>query len=231
MSLSRSVSLRQFFVVAALGLASVTCSGMAAARVYSSGTGRYLFLVWNLLLAWIPMGAALVAYNARRRWRLRWAVILPWALLWLLFFPNAPYVVTDLFHLQWVDGFPVWYDAIMLAAFAWTSFMLGFTSLHLMHSLVAQAAGKLTGWLFAFSTLGLSAFGIYLGRFLRWNSWDVFLRPAALLLDVWDRLRHPLSHPRTLAFSTMLTAFLVMTYLILVAFSQLPQEAHGTVRD
>ncbi len=222
---------RQVSVLAALAAASALCCAVVIARIYFSGTWRYVFLLWNLFLAWIPLVTALAAYNAYRHLRLGRLVALGLAVVWLLFFPNAPYMLTDLLHLAAVDNVPLWYDTLLLATFAWTSFLLGFVSLYLMQTVVRRAAGAVTGWIFATGVLALSAFGVYLGRFQRWNSWDVLYRPLALLADIADRLRHPLSHPRTLVFSGLLAVFLVTTYLVLVAFAHLPQEAHGTIRD
>ncbi len=96
----------------------------------------------------------------------------PCAALWLVFFPNAPYIITDLLHLSAQDGVPVWYDLILLSAFAWTGAMLGMISLGLMHVLVARVAGGAWSWIFVLGVLMLSGFGVYLGRFPRWNSWD-----------------------------------------------------------
>ena len=205
-------SRRQITVLAALAAASALCFAVVAARIYFGGTWRYVFLLWNLFLAWIPLVTAL-------------------AVVWLLFFPNAPYMVTDLLHLSAVDNVPLWYDTLLLATFAWTSFLLGFVSLYLMQTMVSRAAGAIAGWVFATGVLALSAFGVYLGRFQRWNSWDVLYRPVGLLADIADRLRHPLSHPRTLVFTGLLAVFLITTYFVLVAFAHLPQETHGTVRN
>ena len=224
-------SRRQLSVVLALGAASLLCLAMVAARICLSGAWRYVFLPWNLFLAWIPLVTSLAAYNAYRHLRLGWLVAPGLALVWLLFFPNAPYMLTDLLHLQFADNIPLWFDVLLLASFAWTSLLLGCVSLFLMHTLVSRAAGGAAGWLFATAVLGLSAFGVYLGRFQRWNSWDLLYRPLTLLAGVWERVRHPLSHPQTVVFSGLLAFFLITTYLVLMAFAHLPQEAHGTVRD
>jgi uncharacterized membrane protein len=224
-------SLRQIAILAALSAASLLCLAMVAARITLSGSWRYVFLLWNLFLAWIPLLVSLAAYNSYHHLRRGWLIALGLAGVWLLFFPNAPYMITDLLHLRAADQVPAWFDVLLVAAFAWTSFLLGFVSLYLMQTLVSRAAGAAAGWVFAGGVLGLSAFGVYLGRFLRWNSWDVLSRPLTLLADIWAQVRHPLAHPRPLVFSSLLAFFLLTTYLVLVAFAHLPQEAHGTIRD
>ena len=113
--------------------------------VYADAFG-YAGLAWNLFLAWLPMIAALTAYNLKRSdTRGVWVLIVPCVFLWLLFFPNAPYILTDLLHLRARDGVPLWYDLILLIVFAWTGTFLGLVSLYLMHLLVRRAAGATAG--------------------------------------------------------------------------------------
>lgn len=216
-------------IVIALGLASALCAAMLVVRVMVADTFDHIFMVWNLFLAWMPFLFALTArmlYSAHR-W-LRYPAFAACAVLWLLFFPNAPYMMTDLIHLRPDNVVPVWYDALLLLAFAWTGLLLGFISLYIMQNLVAQSLGRAAGWLFALGSLGLSAFGIYLGRFLRWNSWDIFYEPLALLNDVWVRVRHPLEHARTYSITLLLAAFLVVAYLGLFALTRLKLDAQQT---
>ena len=151
---------------------SASGSPTAAART----TGR---CAWNLLLAWIPFVVALHVYDGYRRQASRLSL---WAggLLWLVFFPNAPYIVTDFKHLRTWTGAPIWFDVVLVSAAAWCGLLLGFMSLYLLQAVVRRALGTVNAWVFVFAVLALSSFGIYLGRFLRWNSWDVFTRPGVL---------------------------------------------------
>jgi uncharacterized membrane protein len=184
-------------------------------------------MLWNLFLAWLPMLAALTVYNLKKRERRpAWLVIALYTFLWLLFFPNAPYMLTDLLHLQPWGAIPMWYDVLMLSAFAWTGIFLGLVSLYLMHTLVRQAAGVATGWLFAIVVLALTGFGVYLGRFPRWNSWDLLINPGILLADIWARVSNPLAHPRTVVFSGLFSLCVTAMYLILSALIHLRPEAN-----
>ena len=211
--------------LAALALTSALCCGLYAARVIYTGRLSYALLVWNLFLAWVPLVFALAAHGLHRTGRgFGLALALPFAGLWLLFLPNAPYVLTDLTHLGAVDGAPRWFDVMLLFAFGWTGLMLGFVSLYLMHDLVDRVLGRAMGWLFVLATLALSSFGIYLGRFERWNSWDLVFNTEALLRDIYFRLRHPLSDPRTLVFSIIFTVFFLTAYLILMSFARLQAD-------
>ena len=182
---------RQLAVIAALAFATAVCLVQLAVRaVYARSTG-YSGLVWNLFLAWLPMLGALLAYNLGRRGRWRdWLLVLPCLVFWLLFFPNAPYILTDILHLQPRGNVPLWYDLILLISFAWTGAFLGLISLYLMQSLVRRSAGVWVGWMFALGVLALSGFGVYLGRFPRWSSWDVLANPSGLLLDIAHLVRN-----------------------------------------
>ncbi len=219
---------RQLAVLASLSLATILCIGLLVLRIAHSGHSTYSWLLWNLFLAWLPAGFALIAYNIRRHSRLRWLLICGCALVWLAFFPNAPYLVTDIIHLHRQSDVPFWFDLILLVAFAWTGCFLGLVSLYLMQETVRWAAGSVVSWLFAFASLGLSGFGIYLGRFLRWNSWDVIFAPTQILGLFADGLRHPVAHFQTIVFSLIFGGFLASIYLMLVSLMHLRQERQPT---
>jgi uncharacterized membrane protein len=184
-----------------------------AGRVILSDELTFRFLLWNLFLAWLPylfsLGAMIV-----HRWKPRWwwAVILPGA-LWLLFFPNAPYIVTDLMHLDHRRPIPIWYDIGLLMTFALTGCFLAIASLRSMQRIVSDFVGQIMSWIFVMGTMGLTSFGIYLGRYLRWNSWDILTDPIQLMRDVYHPIRHPFSNKETIAFSIMFAAILFVFYL------------------
>lgn len=214
---------RQISLVASLIFATAVCAGLLALRMAYTRGIMYTNLLWNLFLAWLPLVSSLAAYNLYKRWfSVTTILVMVSALIWLLFFPNAPYLLTDLMHLQASDV-PLWYDLILLVAFAWTGSFLGHVSLYLMQSVVQRMAGSLISWIFALGTLGLGSFGIYLGRFLRWNSWDIFTRPGEILADIWEPIRHPFAHLETVAFSVLFYLFLVASYWMLVTLMQFHQ--------
>jgi uncharacterized membrane protein len=221
---------RQLAVMASLAFATLICLALLAVRVLYSENRMYLFLAWNLFLAWLPLLCSLLAYNAfKRRNRLSWLVVAGCALAWLLFFPNAPYLLTDILHLEPRPDAPLWFDLVLVIAFAWTGLFLGLVSLFLMQALVRRAAGVLLSWGFALGVLGISGFGIYIGRFWRWNSWDVFASPGGLFADLLDAAQHPLLHARSLVFSGLFSLFLVSAYFIFVALTHLQIEASPAV--
>ena len=141
--------------------------------------------------------------------------------LWLLFFPNAPYLVTDLKYVGWYEDAPFWYDTVLLSTGAVAGLALGCTSLYLVHAVARRFWGALTAWLAVGMVLVLGSFGIFLGRVLRWNSWDVFTDPGPLARQLADGLADPLAYPQALAVTALFTAFLGSTYLLFYAFARL----------
>jgi uncharacterized membrane protein len=215
----RSLSGRRLAVLVALTGLSLLVVAMVAVRVSYTGYDTYSNLVWNLFLAWIPLGLALVVYDgARRRVRGVWLVM--FAGLWLLFFPNAPYLTTDMKYLRELGGAPIWFDAVLTGSAAFTGLALGFISLYLIHSVARSYFGAVQAWIGVWAVLALSSVGVFLGRFQRFNSWDVFTDPKPILGDIAKGVADPLNYPRTLAVTLVFGAFLVTTYLAFYAVAR-----------
>jgi len=187
--------------------------GLFAGRVYLSRGATYSFLVWNLFLAWIPYASSLWAAWLHRTHPNRWWLLALPGTVWLIFFPNAPYILTDFLHLQMRWAVPMWYDTIMIVAFSWTGLFLGIFSLRAMQSLVRAFLGRAISWLFVLGTLVASSLGIYIGRFLRWNSWDLILHPLSIWDEVAVRLANPLVYRQTFGVTVLFAAFLLVCYL------------------
>jgi uncharacterized membrane protein len=206
----------------ALLAASVLCVALVEYRIHRTGDPFYRFLVWNLFLAWVPVGFAVLAHErARERFDVVVGALL---VLWLLFFPNAPYMLTDFIHLGESRLVPVWYDALMLSSFAWTGLLLGFVSLYLVQLVTRRVAGPAWSWVVVAGALGLASFGVYLGRFVRVNSWDALIRPGSVAHVVRTELENPLQHPRLVAVLGALTAFLLVGYAVLYTFAGMRLE-------
>ena len=209
-----------------LALSSVTCIMLVGARVAYSDSERYLSLIWNLFLAWIPFVLAYLAYALSWRRALLYLIVPIFAILWLIFFPNAPYLITDIQHLgEGAGEAPVWFDVILLIWFSWTGLLLGVVSLYLMQEIVKETFGKILGWVLVFSVSILSSIGVYLGRFLRFNSWDIWQNPISVLSDSWKLLRA--MRPGTVGFIGLFTVFFILVYLTLYAFGHLLQEQNN----
>jgi uncharacterized membrane protein len=196
--------------------ASVLGVALIATRMVLTWRGQHLFLVWNLFLAWIPVALALWLEERDRRrpgkdWRF-WSA----AFAWLMFFPNAPYILTDLRHLKLATKLQWWTDLIIILLFALTGLVLAFLSLHRMHALVSRRRGWLVGWAFVLAVAFLTGFGVYLGRFERWNSWDVIVRPLAFVADSPNWL-----HYHTAKFTVLFGLLLATAYALLYSLTQL----------
>jgi uncharacterized membrane protein len=215
--MSRDRLLRALLVLA---LASGFCGALALTRVFYTGRGAYIWLGWNLGLAWVPLLLALaIARRHAPGERPSWLPSAALGAAWLAFFPNAPYLVTDLIHLRARESMPLWYDAMMVFAFALTGVCLAFLSLWLIHRLVERRFGRWAGWGFVATIAGLSGFGVYLGRYPRWNSWDVVARPGELLADLAAHVRDP--EPRAFGVTLLMAALFGIAYLMLFALTSL----------
>lgn len=209
--------------ILALAFASAVNVGLVLARMVWNRQTAHGFLIWNLFLAWLPLIFALLACEeyrpgVRRNWR-----FLGWAGTWLVFFPNAPYILTDLIHLTTAFYSHFWVDMVLILSTALTGLVLGFLSLFLMQSVVARSFGRLASWGFIAAVTTLSGLGICLGRFLRFNSWDVVYRPLELWHGIGACLAAPIIHPRVLGFPMLLTTFLFVAYVMLYALTHLQQ--------
>jgi uncharacterized membrane protein len=216
-------SRRRLATVLGLFLASLFCVALVVVRNVHTGNVNFRYLVWNLFLAWIPFVFAVFVYD---RWRRRRGGMLLLALggLWLLFFPNAPYIATDFVHLQHDPLSPYWYDAVTIAAFAWMGVLLGFASLYLMQTVVRQWRGAIAGWIFAFVAIALGSLGIYLGRFLRLNSWDALEHPSVLPRILHAVARDPFAYQEAIAVTVLFTAALSFAYFLLYNFAAVGLE-------
>jgi len=180
-------------------------------RVVAGDSWRYLFMVWNLFLAWLPLVFAWGLHRWLRhgRWA-SWQGILLTA-LWLGFLPNSFYILSDFIHLGATGEIGLLYDVVVLTSFIFNGVLLGYTSLYLVHRellkrLPARYAHALVG-----AVLLLCSFAIYLGRYLRWNTWDILVNPAGILFDVSDRFINPAAYPRT--FSTTASFFVLLSMM------------------
>lgn len=179
---------------------SFFCLALCATRILITHEINYFFLNWNLFLAFVPLGVTMfyeMMLTDENRFVQKWWVKLGVLGSWLLFFPNAPYILTDIFHLRFEDSAPQWFDLILILSYAWTGLMAGFISLSDIQKYVLPIKSKWAMYTTVVALIFLTAFGIYLGRYLRFNSWDILHRPGHLFSEIGDRFIHPLRHSRT----------------------------------
>jgi uncharacterized membrane protein len=189
------------------------CAGMIAVRIDRTGSGYYLFLVFNLFLACMPLFLS-TALRVANHWELPRPIQLALLSLWLLFLPNAPYILTDILHLTRASHAPAWYDLALLLSCAGTGLLVGYLSLIDVQTIVARRLGQTWSWIFALVSLVLSGFAIYLGRFLRWNSWDILIDPTRVFA-ITEGLLRPWEHLKPLAVTLIFGGILMLGYISL----------------
>ncbi len=193
---------------------SVFAIGLSVYRFMASGSTRYSFLLWNLFLAWLPVLFAWMLYRRTPK-----GLVWSWEnfglfALWLLFLPNAFYLISDFVHLRRTGEISIMYDVVLIGTYALAGMALGYTSLFMVHVRSVQRFGSRAHWIIAGALL-LSGFAIYLGRYLRWNSWDIITNPFGLLFDVSDSIINPSEHILTFTTTLLFFAFLSVMYFVI----------------
>jgi len=214
-----------------LVLAASGCLLLFGLRVAISGKTHYSYLVWNLFLAFVPYAVAAVGVHLLARagaGRPRALIAIPVAALWLVFYPNAPYIFTDFMYVinktylraapsDWLGlNALLWYDLLMNAAFAFIGHFIGLVSMWLIETGFAKAWGAKAARILVGAAILLSGFGIYLGRFSRLNSWDVVFDPRKVLGEVAEAT----ADPKAILFSAAFSLFILLTYAALAVFKR-----------
>ncbi|HET7302215.1 MAG TPA: DUF1361 domain-containing protein [Candidatus Saccharimonadales bacterium] len=200
----------------ALLFASLASASLFGVGAWRSNTLDYVYMNWNLLLAWAPLlfGLWLVRILKHNLWS-SWRALLVSA-LWLGFLPNSFYMITDFIHLSEFSPDEVVFSTVMLSSFIFTGVSLGYISLYTVHRELLQRMSARVSAVVIGAVLLLSSFAIYLGRELRWNTWDILANPGGILIDVSDRLLHPSQYPEmfavTYGFFVLLTSLYVVVW-------------------
>lgn len=211
--------------------------------VIFSSRGQLLYMTWNLFLAWVPFEAANLLYNMKKNNAVFKGIgiitICLW-ILWLLFYPNAPYIITDFIHINsnkffipnpkyvpyglepktlFNDNFKLWLNYINIGMGVWLGYMFGIISLYINQRLIEDKFGKIRSWIFVVVINLLSGFAIYLGRFIRWNSWDVIFNPLNIISILMKDI-----HIKALNFTILFGIFNLVLYIITVVTLKLMRE-------
>ncbi|MCH8902757.1 MAG: DUF1361 domain-containing protein [Bacteroidetes bacterium] len=194
-----------------LGVFTIACFGFSIFRMVYTDSKTFLFLNWNLFLAFIPWAFTSLAILKPKIQKNKITIFILLT-FWLLFFPNAPYILTDLFHLRLKVGMPLWFDLVLILSFAWTGLLFGFLSLWDLQNIIEKSITKTWATIISIGLIFLGSFGIYIGRYLRWNSWDIITQPFNLMYDIGDRIINPFEHPRTWGMTIFMGIFLNMIY-------------------
>jgi uncharacterized membrane protein len=196
------------------------CVSLLTFRTLWTWNLDYAFLIWNLALAMVPLVLTFAFLHIENRTARALTLF-----LWLIFLPNAPYIMTDFIHLRDFTTGPIWLDIILLFSCAATGLAVAFYSNCQIHEFLRRRNQPRIGWAIVIASAFLSGFAIYLGRFLRWRSIDIFNRPLGLASDVFIRALHPLHHPRawgvTLAFGLL---FVIAYSLLRISILPRPEK-------
>lgn len=203
-----------------LSLSMLFSTLMVIVRIMYTGERGYLFLVWNLFLAYIPYFISNCLQH-KLSWighRGKFTVAF---VLWMLFVPNTFYILTDFFHLGFHTGAPLWYDLTLIVSFAWNGLLLGILSVRQMEKIMQLFIPHKTNWLFLYPVMVLNALGVYIGRYMRFNSWDIITNPFQLVADIASMIIHPVAYKEAWAMVICFSAFMILVYMSLKKISKL----------
>lgn len=214
---------QRFEVTVLLIFMTLFCFSLSMFRYYISETKVFFFLNWNLFLAWIPfiISSFLLIFNIKSKISLVVAIA-----VWILFFPNSPYILTDLFHLKIRTSVPIWYDLVVILSYAWTGLFCGFISLLDIEKLLSAYFKKSTISLITISFLFLTSFSVYLGRFLRWNSWDILNNPFGLFNDIIVRIIYPMEYTKTWGVTILMGIMLNFMYFMMKSMKNINRATY-----
>jgi len=202
-----------------LVLLTFLCCILLIIRVVETQQVQGVFLLWNLFLAWMPLFFALVARRLAKSVEVitkpKQTAIYTILAFWLLFFPNSPYIITDLIHLGEYQTHILWFDTVGFFIAALAGMATGLYSIYVAHQVLNRLITSLIAWIIISVSIMLSGFGLYLGRFVRFNSWDLFTNPFYLLRKSLQELQNPLAMQTTMVF-TLVVMVLYISLIILI---------------
>ena len=188
---------------------------LSLCRIIYTARNMYAFLLWNLFLAFVPwIIANVLEYNNFRK-----RIEIPVMIIWLLMFPNAPYLFTDLIHLGKNPSAPRWFDITLLLSYGMTGFAFGFLSLMKIEGKIKKYFPKIKPFFVKAFIIYLSSYGIFLGRFLRWNSWDIITNFVPVVRDVFKTIKHPVQNAAAWGFTLLFGTLLNILFFILESVS------------
>jgi uncharacterized membrane protein len=221
---------RRVLLVWMLALTTAASLGLQFIRQEWTQEGRFWAIAWDLFLAWVPLGAAVaLEWHHRKNPRRNWVLLGALAIIWLLFFPNAPYLVTEFVHLGPTHD-AIWCcDLVVILLIAWNGVLLGFASLYLVQQVVREHLGASTSWIVASACLALASLGISMGRFERLNSWDALVNPRSIV-RCFRRFEDPHTFNHNIGLAVLLTGMLLLEYVTLAALIRAVSGAEKRLR-
>ncbi|MEM7028643.1 MAG: DUF1361 domain-containing protein [Chloroflexota bacterium] len=181
--------------------------------LYRAGYLVHRPLLWNFFLATIPYPCALLAAYLHGRFPKRWLYLIIPSTIWLAFLPNAPYLVTDVVHFRTYFFRSLWHEVISMVALVWTGLFIAIYSIRTMQYIIKDYTNTVLSWVFVIIILLLNGLGVYLGRFLRWNSWDLITNPDRILDDATVLFNGSRGSLVSLLFVIQMAIFMLICYL------------------
>ncbi|SFN94548.1 Uncharacterized membrane protein [Bizionia echini] len=217
MSTLKKHIIKRFKILSLLTISMTLSMGLLVIRMKLTQSFFLIFLVWNLFLAAISY--AISTFIISKPKISKPSLILSGS-IWLLFLPNAPYIITDLLHLKISSNKLLWFDVLLITSFAYNGLMLFFLTLMDMQKLLlAHIKKSIVSYGFPLIFL-LTGFGVYLGRFLRYNSWEILNKPIQLLNDSLNILLTPNLHREAWLFTFAFAAFLGIGFSLFSTFQK-----------
>ncbi|BBI33037.1 DUF1361 domain-containing protein [Cohnella abietis] len=199
---------------------SILCAALILIRAFQMEYVQYEFLLWNLFLAWLPLLVSMTALTLIRLIRGKELVVglVICGVVWLVLYPNAPYLTTDFIHLifnpiyeqSYEQSLLLWYDLVLFFLFSWCGLLLGYLSMRHFHSIVSYYISAWSGWVFVLVVSFLAGFGVYLGRASRFNSWDVLFNPFRLIEGIIEGI-----NAHAAIFSILFGTLILIVYISL----------------
>ncbi|MDD7885355.1 DUF1361 domain-containing protein [Flavivirga sp. 57AJ16] len=205
MNTIKTLIINRFKIFSLLSISIALSMVLLMIRMKLTHSFFYLFLVWNLFLAVVPF--AITTYLVSIPSLNKIGLII-WCSIWLLFLPNAPYIITDLLHLKIGSNHLLWLDVLVVTSFALNGLLIFSLSLLDMETLLNQYLKRKTTNFVVIFILFLCGFGVYLGRFLRYNSWEILQYPSNLFSDIFNIILQPNQHLEAWLFTFLFGAFL-----------------------
>lgn len=213
----------QFKTFAILSVSLIFSMVLLMIRIKITHSFFYLFLVWNLFLAVIPFIISTYLVSTPKLHKIGFVC---WFGVWLLFLPNAPYIVTDLLHLNKRPHHLLWLDILVIGSFAFNGLILFYFSLIDIKSLLKNRLKHRFHNTLLIVILFLSAFGVYLGRFLRYNSWEILNRPFKIFKDIMTIILHPNQNAEAWLFTLLFGTFLTVIFWLFQQLKSINNYEH-----
>lgn len=188
---------------------------LLGARMLYTNELTFVFLAWNLFLAFVPYFISQWLINKPAWIANKWTFVLIFT-TWLLFIPNSFYIITDLFHIYYHSGnVPLWFNLLLILSFAWNGLIMGVLSVRQMEKIMQSLWGREHELLFLYPIMWLNALGVFIGRYLRFNSWDIVTNPFSLVVNIIDILIHPVVYKNAWGMIICYSVFMTLLYLMI----------------